>query len=332
VVESLALWRKWATSSDQGLWEDDGCRGLSFKPLSTHGGTLPPHFFSVESFAIRGDTVFITDPAANRLVALDHRGDLMWAVGQPGEGPGDFAHIGQVAVSPTHVAVADVGNNRVNLLTRRGRWQRSFAVQQPYDICFAEDSLLAVVTTVEAGGAVHLYDTGGEALASFGEWTSPFAGLRFTRDLHCAIIQDSLLAVCSYYQQNVQLYSLRERTLKSTLTRALPFKPATPAAKGGESDSVFFALDTFLLDVFEGPEGMVNVLLRPFAPDRSLQCAEKGMAEVSIIDRFDLQGNYLDSYVVPASLSQVVYHNGELWGSHEGEGAIYRYSVERAGE
>lgn len=72
---------------------------------------------------------------------------------------------------------------------------------------------------------------------------------------------------------------------------------------------------------------MINIPLRPISLERTSETDNGNWADVTVIDRFDYDGNYLDCYVIPTICDQMIYYDGELFVSNWIECSIYRYIV-----
>ena len=109
-VDSLATtmqeWKEWAESSDEGLWEGDNSHSIVLEHLYTFGGEddVNTYFFYPEAFAVKGDTVFVSDGSTQKLVCFNLSGELLWSTEGAGEGPGHFSGVSQIAVSDDEIA------------------------------------------------------------------------------------------------------------------------------------------------------------------------------------------------------------------------------------
>ncbi|MBN1425314.1 hypothetical protein JXA88_12240 [Candidatus Fermentibacteria bacterium] len=327
VCTALAEWSGWAEGGKALAPVRDECPRL----MTEYGSreAAEPPFFSVEAFAVRGDTLFVADQKGAQLVTMDLGGRVLWKSGRAGQGPGEFSGLAQLAVGDTLIAVSNLNNNRVDLFSRAGTWLRSIPIQCPYDLAFLDENTLVVVTHAEPGGMVQVVDLHTDAVRAFGgPWPFLSANIRGNRDLHCAVVGDHLLAVCSYYANHIEVYDCRRDTLVAAFHRTLPAGvPDHSVKKDAGGEMMFFTLQTFLLDIFAGADGAINVLLRPFAPDKTVDCAAEGVAEVGIIDRFSTQGEYLGSYAVPVSASQAVLRGSEIFVSSSQEDMIHRFAL-----
>lgn len=325
LAQVTAEWKEWAEETDEGLWEGDSTHFLSFELLSVYGGDIcqEPLFYQIESFDVSGDTIFISDQQTQQLVAIDFNGNLLWKVGGSGEGPGLFSRIAQLDVNNQYIAVANMGNGRIDLFSKAGKWLESIPVLGSFDISFIDDTTLAVVSYQVSGGIVHLFNIGGAKVSSFGNGEAfPSSVLGGgNRDLHCALFGSDILSVNSYFANHNELYNVKEENMIFQFERVLPLEiPENRIGNGA-------FLTTFLLDVFEGPEGMINIPLRPISLERTCETDNENWANVTVIDRFNLECNYLDSYIIPTICDQMIFHNGELFVSNWIECSIYRYRV-----
>lgn len=324
IKKELGEWKAWAESSDNGLWEGNASHSLSLELLNVYGGeeNTIPAFFSVESFDVSGDTIFISDKQAQQLVAINFQGCVLWKSGGLGEGPGFFSGIAQLDVNSEYIAVANAGNARVDLFSRSGEWVNSISVLTPYDVDFLNDSVLVVVTQTSPEGFLRVFNLTGDIISVSGQWATHLEGWTANRDLHCKAIDECHIVVNSWYSNRNEIHSLVSPDSVLFFNRILPVDIPEPSGSGG-----MVSFNTFLLDVCVGPEGMINVLLRPFTTDRTIKIQGDNIARVGIVDRFDREGNYLDSYVIPTTCGEMIYYNGELFVSNWIECSIYRYKV-----
>ncbi|NOQ23408.1 MAG: hypothetical protein GQ565_12285 [Candidatus Aegiribacteria sp.] len=328
VSDSLSIilreWKEWSERTDEGLWEDDSEHKVTLEMLQVYGGSeaIDPPFYYIESFAVKGDTIFVSDRSTERLVAFDLDNQVLWTTEGFGEGPGHFSGISQLDVYNDVIAVANMGNGRVDIFSTDGKWSQSIQVISPYDLEILNDSVLIVVKQTSPEGCVMLLNMNGDTLSTFGAWEDHLEGFSANRDLHCTMVDSEHLVINSYYTNRMEIYSLYTNCMISSFNRTLPVEIPEPQSENG-----MISLNTFLLDIFIGPEGMINVLLRPFTPDKSIDTMTEDIVNLSIVDRFNHQGQYLDSYVIPVSTSQVIYSNGILYAGSALECAIYSFNV-----
>ena len=141
------------------------------------------------------------------------------------------------------------------------------------------------------------------------------------RDLHCLVYNSELLVLTSYYADRIEIYDIEEESRILEFNRRLPVDIPEPSEENG-----FVNFNTVILDVFIGPEGMINTLLRPFSTEKTLDL-QSGITDFCVIDRFNFEGEYLDSYVVPTKASLATYNNGNLFIANEEESEILVYKI-----
>lgn len=325
-------WKEWAESSDTGLWEDNEAKSIRLNLVRTYDADIADGdllFTSIEAFHVSGDTIFIADGQKNELVTLDSEGNLLWRFGSGGEGPGHFSGIGQIASSDACIAVTNRNNSRIELVSRNGTYLGSLPVLCPYDICFINDTTLVIITDHESGGLIHLRSLSGEVIADFGEWETDYSNIWMNRNYHSTLSAENTLFISSYYEDIVVAASIDSSAMQGSMSRNLPMEiPESQISSNGERMS--FTLFPIILDICIGIDGNVNVLLRPVDADGGVDKKWENNAPVSIVDRFSLSGNYLDSYIIPMSAGQVLFvPPNRLYASNEWEGSLYMYEITR---
>ncbi len=136
-------------------------------------------------------------------------------------------------------------------------------------------------------------------------------------------LKDSLLVATSYYSDRIEIYDLRKESMTAAFARDLPFEFSGP-----ENDGGIISLTPVILDVYTGPKGMINVLYRPFGEDKCVEFAIENLADISVIDRYNYDGEYLDSYIMPKNVTQATYDNGKLYVINDFESMLDIYSIE----
>ena len=83
--------------------------------------------------------------------------------------------------------------------------------------------------------------------------------------------------------------------------------------------------------MFIGPEGVINVRLEAIQKDGSVINSRTtiGPAPVTVIDRYSLTGEYLDSYCIPLpNCTDFAYSDPYLYVSQSYTGTIFQFIIE----
>lgn len=333
--DTIARWTEWAEASDEGLWEGDPSHSVRFTWVQSYGGDqdMDPPFYSVWEGAISGDSLFIADYSGCRVVCMGVDGGVLWTRGEQGEGPGHFGSLCNVAVSDRFVLAADGMLDKVEVLDRSGQLLQLVPVSNPTDVVFVNDSTFAVLSAIEAGGEVHVYDCYGEKLSSFGEadWFSqPREVLFRMQDSYNALMApDSVLLVSRWDTYHLYPFRLDDGTVGEDLARVYPTGVKEPQfrAQGNRVSGAFFRN---MGKLFTGPEGMLNVELGNFAVNGNvLGGPDSVSAPVRLIDRYDWDWNYLDTYCLPMDGEVVAYSPEYGMFAHDyATGELVRFLVE----
>ncbi len=114
--------------------------------------------------------VYVADTGNHRVVVLDDQGALVSVWGEPGDGPGQFAEVFDIAMTPEgNVAVLDAANQVVSLWTPAGEFLRELgrdlALYHPRGLDVASTGDMFLADT--GGGRVVQADAEGAILAAF---------------------------------------------------------------------------------------------------------------------------------------------------------------------
>jgi hypothetical protein len=170
--DELGAWRAWLESSSP---PETSIEMPQYEPADT---ILSPEmnnydYFMIESFAIDGETIFLTDGRSGTLLAYTMDGELLWKTGGQGEGPGLFCGVGEVAASGDTVAVCNHGVGRVDFFnSQTGDWLSSVPVLWPFDLAFLPDGNIVVASMLEAN-LISILTPEGEVYSSCGKWDAP---------------------------------------------------------------------------------------------------------------------------------------------------------------
>ena len=335
-IDTLIKWQNWAMASDEGLWEGDTSHNVRLSLVQTYGGeeeTAPP-FFSVKCMQVSGDTLFIADRARECLVCMNSSGEVFWEFGDSGEGPGHFSRIGPISVSGNWVAVCSIDGDKVELVSRSGESIRSISIQNPLYVEAISTDTFAVISKAEPGGDIHLFDINGDHLFSFGDcaWVAGEHIQRSTNAYSALLIGNRYLVVNHFFEYGIAVFDLQERQLVTEFARIHP-SGNLPTSSLNELEDGYVAGTYFFLlgKVFTGPEGAINVKLDAIQRDGSVISSRTtiGPAPVTVIDRYSLAGDYLDSYCIPIPNCTVFrYSSPYLFVAQSSTGTIYQFLVE----
>lgn len=124
-------------------------------------------------FGSGGTNLFILDSRFNVVRVYDDSGELLQEVGGPGRGPGEFAV--PIAIALTEAGELVVGDEiRQAHRFRRveGSWEFVGSANlnvAPFDLCVIEDRLFVLGVTEGTPAMIHVFETSGDHVDSFGE-------------------------------------------------------------------------------------------------------------------------------------------------------------------
>ncbi len=333
--DTMAKWIDWAEASDVGLWEGDPDHEVSFSFVQSYGGedALNPPFFSIWDVEVSGDSIFIADASGCRVVCMGVDGSVIWTAGEQGEGPGHFNALYNIAVNGGYVLAADGMLDKVEIMDRSGQLMEIITVSNPTDIVFIDDSSFAVMSELEPGGDVHVFTVSGEKLLSFGEtrWFRQPGNVSFRmqNSFNSLMTPDSVLLVSRWDTYHLYPYHLDSRSVGEDIAREYPTEVREPEfhTDGEQMGGQFFRN---MGRLFVGPERMLNVELANYTLNGQIRFAEDTtLAPVKLIDRYDWDWNYLDSYCLPIPGGVGAYSDEFGFFVHEFEsGALLRFAVE----
>ncbi|MBN2587774.1 MAG: hypothetical protein JXR55_10820 [Candidatus Fermentibacteraceae bacterium] len=333
--DTMAKWIAWAEASDEGLWEGDPEHEVRFSFIRSYGGeeVMDPPFFSIRDVEVSGDSIFIADASGCRVVCMGLDGSVIWTAGEQGEGPGHFNAVYKIAVNGGYVLVADGMLDKVEIMDRSGRVLDLVPVGNPTDVLFVDDSTFAVLSEMEPGGDVHVFAVSGEKLFSFGEaqWFRHPENVTFRMQdsFNALLAPDSVLLVSMWNTYHLYPCHLGSRTVGRDIAREYPTEVREPEfhTDGDQMGGQFYRN---MGRLFVGPEGMLNVELANYTRNGQIRSAEDTtLAPVKLIDRYDWDWNYLDSYCLPLPGGVGAYSAecGFLVLDYE-TGALLRFTVQ----
>lgn len=304
-AESYANWIEWAEKSGNGLWEA-GSHRFTLSQAQVYGGDDFPPFYNVEGFSIQNSTMYAADPSDNSLAAVDvNTGEQLWKTGEQGEGPGHFNGIGEVAAFEGGIAVCDMGNNRIALLSLAGEFLEYIPIQCPFDVMWNEDTLYAL--SLAESAPLNIYSSQGEFIRSCGELPEELDFLAyFNRHLHGMIAEDGSVLVVSRFVPGIW------RIDPSTGTTELFAETAFPQGEM-HNDLQSGGFMVLCRDIFTGPDHMINVILPVFTENGGRLSDGGEMMDLTAVHRYNRNGEYLDSWVMEGTVGIALMYEGKLY-------------------
>ncbi|MCD6587139.1 MAG: hypothetical protein J7K88_01170 [Candidatus Fermentibacteraceae bacterium] len=307
LVDSVtAEWVKYLQSSDEGLWEGSTEHLIicSSAGKLTDYEALDPIVYKPYQLCTSGDTVFVTDAATQEIVALNSTGELLWKAGGEGEAPGHFPRVSTLTVSARYVAASNYYLGRIEFFNRDGSFSHSITFAGAEDIAAIDDTTFAVASHREPGGSIHILDSEEGIVRSFGEAEMIHLNDVPRMDLMLLCVSnDNRIVVFNRYEGLLAIYDLITEECIYRGSRTYPAitpEPLSITAANGQTQRLFFTVGA---NPFLGPEGMLNIVITGYQNDGSFFSDPENadFAPITAIDRYDWDGNYLDSYCLPDS-------------------------------
>ena len=302
----ISEWKDYLESSDDGLWEDIEDHFLEYRHLGyfCEEQDLEPAVYSPFAVCSFADTIYVTDSSTKQVVAMDSEGSVLWKAGGAGEGPGHFGMMTTLAASRLYVAVLNRSLRRIEFFNRDGSFSHNIQFAEPQDITALDDTTFLVASSFEPGGDIHILDSENGIVRSFGEAAIEQYAEFFRPDLMriCAG-SNGRVAIFNRYEGLLVIYDMNSEECIYRGNRKYPATPSPPRAftsESGEERMVMFPIGG---NAFRGPEGMLNVVVCNYMDDGSFISDPEYLdfSPVTAIDRYDWDGNYLDSYCLPDS-------------------------------
>lgn len=323
-TDTLEKWLAYANSSDEGLWAEDQSKEILVDRVDTYGGAgdLSPPFFRANFISAYGDTIYIADGAQEALVAMTSAGERLWTVGQLGGGPGDFAMIGSVSRFSDVIAVCNNSNSRLDFLSTAGTFLSSISVSGPQNVIMLSNTTGLVASKTQPGGDVHYFNVDSGIQRSIGEteWEL-FPNNYPRRDLFLAYHPMGRIACVSQFQDELHIYDFETGEILHSGTRNLPASP---------TDGSVERFYTVYATIFIGPDSMINIPISNLMDNGEFMGSGGSRHSlVTIVDRYNWDGEYLDSYLLPDSLLGAIVYTDKLGfiGAQRGTSEIHRYEL-----
>ncbi len=322
-------WTEFLQSSDSGLWENNSEHINSYRNLGNlydeEGLDIPVYSpFAVSCYA---DTIFVTDAGTKQIVAMDSEGSVLWKAGGEGEGPGEFGLMTTLAVSGKYVAALNIHLGRIELFHRDGSFSHSLQMSRPQDIVALDDTTFVVASTEEPGGDIHIVNTDRGIERSFGQANvDQYDGILRPDLMRLCAGGNGRIAIFNRYEGLLTIYDIETEECLYRGSREYPSTPTPPTlftGSDGETHTVFFPIGG---NAFTGSKGMLNVIVCNYMDDGSFISDPEYLdfAPITAVDRYDWDGNYLDSYCLPDSCINFVSRlgNSKLVAINFAEGVL----------
>ncbi|MEM6646358.1 MAG: 6-bladed beta-propeller [Bacteroidota bacterium] len=121
-------------NTGSGAWDAQDIPGVQFELTHVFGAEDKP----VEALlagvsAVEVDSagnLYVLDPPNSRLMAFDAEGNVLWTVGRPGEGPGEFTNAWSMAYDGgDRLVVLNQRGGRIDIWSTSGTYQHSISTQ-----------------------------------------------------------------------------------------------------------------------------------------------------------------------------------------------------------
>jgi hypothetical protein len=334
--DTLVKWENYMESSADGLWEDSSQYSFSLERIHTFGGEYHPDppFYKPWFMGMIGDSILVVDDATQSIVCMDTSGTVLWEFGEAGEGPGYFAGIGQIDVCGDTIAVINNGLSFIELLNRDGTLLDRISIARPQDLVFIDHRRLLVFSKDQPEGDVHLFDIEADSIIrSFGngEWEKyPGRGARY--EVWGEFFPPDTVVYLSHFEKKLVFAYVSSGNSFITTFRDLPFQITPGRTSYDEQTNIRSDVEFPLYrSLFTGPHGQINVRVSNLMADGkmlgSTDC--RNLPTVTVFDRFNHEGQYLDSYCIPDSAISDVFYNGDnyMLGIQHPTGTIFGYRV-----
>lgn len=334
--EMLLEWKMYLESTDDGLWEGDSHKSVVYNSTAqycdTSGQVL--EVFRPSSFCEYDDNVYIADAATFQIIACDSNGSVLWRTGGRGEGPGHFTMMTSIAAVNNYIFALNPGLSRIEVFHREtGEYSHSFPFIAAEDIIALNDSTIAVGSRMGTGGDICVLDVEGDILKEFGE-TETVDYYSIPRSDLMRLCADDSGRICIYnrYEGLLAIYDIESEACLFRGSRTYPATPEPPREminEDGEKRLVFFPIGG---NAYTGPHGAINIIICNIMQDGTFISDPTYLdyAPITAVDRYDWEGNYLDSYCLPDScINRVLYlPDGRIIARNYVEGSIKIFSNE----
>lgn len=328
--EVMHEWKLYLESSDDGLWEDNIQHSVTFSTVDQYGDSSGQvlEVYRPVSLCEYDGNVYITDAATYQIIACDSDGSELWRAGGQGEGPGEFTMMTSIAAVNDYVLALNPGLSRIEVFFRdSGEYSHSITFVAAEDIIAIDDSTVAVGSRMGTNGDIHILDVQGETLSEFGV-TETIDYYSIPRSDLMRLCTDGNGRICIFnrYEGLLAIYDIESEECCFRGSRTYPATPEPPLETVDDNGDVRFVHFPIGGNAYCGPGGMINVIVCNIMQDGSFISDPDYLdfAPITAVDRYDWEGNYLDSYCLPDScINRAVYlQDGRIIARNYAEGSV----------
>jgi len=264
-------------------------------------------FYLSGYFASKGDTLFITDPSTEKLMAMDISGSTYWSIGGFGEGPGYFNGISRLDIIGESLLVCNNRNCRVDIISTGGDYLNSISILRPQGVVSVNDSLLVILSKQQPNVDCHVFNLNSDSFEySFGDapWHELLASNPSPGAVYGEYLPDSFIAYGAQEQTECYLYNIYTGEAVCSYRRQLPTEEFTPTMfdHNGSTTTVYVPMTS---DLFVSADGNINIVFPTYLSNGHFMdplASAYDFAPVTIVDTYSPEGDYLHSFSLPDSL------------------------------
>lgn len=114
--------------------------------------------------------IYICDSGLNKILIFTKDGSYFSSIGSTGQGPTEFMSPLRIKSLGDTLLVHDVGNMRIQILNKDGKYIKSFKIFSAYyDVAAYENKIYATLSVSLSGNLIDVIDMNGRKLFSFGD-------------------------------------------------------------------------------------------------------------------------------------------------------------------
>jgi len=286
--------------------------------------------------ADKNGNIFIAESEDHHIKVFNKYGEYLYIIGRPGQGPGEFNYIGEMAIYKNKLYVYDYNNVRINVFRLTGKFVKSIPFKNREHIYgFVIDTYGNYYLSyydVESEKVIHSYTQSGAHRFSFGKpakLENKPVTKRIAISLHRAYCSQGKLCIYNnsiYYTQSnpfeIRVYSLNGK-LQNTINRKIELMPFIEIEV--EEDGVMFYTPSKSDFITVWENMIINAISVGYRVSDEIR---------SIIDFYDMEGNLLHSEKLQISLTPEYidlennYLYCSIWDEADNTEKIVRIKIE----